>query len=525
MAKRKSKRKRKGVLGDHERKGKIFVPPIRAAMSDKFQAIRWVDNLLPEMIWIGLLLDSLSPRRAVEVAQNCAQETNRIVSPKKACSFAFVSEYHVINTDQAKIIRDALTDKGALDDLQSSLASLVCLYCECPLSILFDEPARERHQQGLDTSLNTLKRVVRKCLDRHSRDAMVVQATAMYLLVVTGKLKISRDSGLVRINDILEYPDTEESQKIGSLIRAGLNMPVLIQSTGFDWCSYFWQHGYEISVCEFPTTYRDSSEGSELPSFDELLEVAGRYKEELFQEVEGQWKLARLDLARPYKDEILGGLISRQARLAGAIAIDPSLWSFDIGRILLRCMVDTHITLVWLAKCGTEADFRQFIEYGLGQEKLLLEHMSSRLEELDTETPDLQNRIEAMRAWIDSQILTDLLPVNVGSWTRKSTRDMAEESDCLDIYNLSYTPLSSVVHGMWNTIGRMNLKFCINPLHRMHRVPALGEPPLYVAIPEHAAQVMDESFRAWEQAKSLTPLKSTSSERFREALEKLMPTS
>jgi hypothetical protein len=509
----------KQILADHKREGKVFLPPFLTEIG-KLSPVRWFDDILPEIVWIALLFDRFAERRAVEVTLKCAHETNRVIAPEKARSFAFISEYHGITADQAVKIKEALVKEGALDDLQSGLMSLVSLYAECPFTFLFDDRARERFNVDLESSLSLMKRVVQNCLDRRGRPAMLVQATAIYVMMAVGKLYIQKGSILENIEGIMGYPDTEESRKVASIVRATMNA-IKVEERTFDWCSYFWRHGYDISVCVFPKEDPLMAEvsGTE-DKLKELLQLTVQYREELIKEVQDRWIRIRINLSSPMKDEVLGGLIARQARLATAIAINPHLWSVDMARILLRCMVDTYITLVWLAQKGTERDFEEFVEYGLGQEKLLLEHLTARLDELDPNSAILRKEIEGMRSWINSQLMTDFLPVNVGSWTKKSVREMAEETDSLAIYNLSYTPFSSVVHGMWNAIAKINLKFCINPLHRLHRVPSLEEPPIYLEAVKHAAQIMEESFRAWELAKGVEPLESTAGDRLRRAIEK-----
>ena len=48
---------------------------------------------------------------------------------------------------------------------------------------------------------------------------------------------------------------------------------------------------------------------------------------------------------------------------------------------------------------------------------------------------------------------------------------MAEESDCLEIYNYVYQPLLSATHNVWNHVGKFNLKICQNSLHKYHFTP------------------------------------------------------
>lgn len=515
----KQKARRGQVLRDHQRIRKQFIPPFLATFPGKLGYVRWIDDLLPEVVWIALLLDSLPASRGVEVALRCAQETNRVVAPQKARSFAFISEYYAVTTAHTREILQGLSNSSVLDDLRSSLMPLVSLYGECPLGFLFDERARIQHRIDLETATERMKRAVRDCHNRRSRPAMLVQATALYLMMATGKMVIRKGMELEKIERILDYPDTEESKGLASLVRAALNACIPNEEGARGWCSCFWRHGYDISVCEFHEYEVGPRDEISKTKLREILEASQRYRTELFEEVRERWVRAPLDLARPIRGEVLGGLIARQARLATALAGDPNLWSVDIGRILLRCMVDTHITLTWLARKGNEEDYEHFVEHGLGQEKLLLEHLSLRLDEADGETATLREHIEGMREWINSQLLMDLLPVNVGAWTRKSPREMAEETNCLDIYNLSYSPLSSIVHGMWNTIARFNLQFCTNPLHRFHRVPRLHDTPVYMSTAEYAVEIMNESFRTWKHAIGVEPLESSASERFRKALE------
>lgn len=46
------------------------------------------------------------------------------------------------------------------------------------------------------------------------------------------------------------------------------------------------------------------------------------------------------------EQEMLGGLLARQVRLAAVISEEPVLWSVDLGRMMLRCIVGTHFSPV-----------------------------------------------------------------------------------------------------------------------------------------------------------------------------------
>ena len=64
------------------------------------------------------------------------------------------------------------------------------------------------------------------------------------------------------------------------------------------------------------------------------------------------------------------------------------MWTAHIAPVILRAMVDTHITLAWILKDPPERS-RRFIFYGLGQVKLDIEHRKSSLGDRE---PDPQEK-------------------------------------------------------------------------------------------------------------------------------------
>ena len=56
-----------------------------------------------------------------------------------------------------------------------------------------------------------------------------------------------------------------------------------------------------------------------------------------------------------------------------------------------------------------------------------------------------------------------------------SIRDMAEEAALKPVYTLNYQPLSSEAHGEWTSLRTQDLRVCVNPLHRFHRVARFSE--------------------------------------------------
>jgi hypothetical protein len=218
--------------------------------------------------------------------------------------------------------------------------------------------------------------------------------------------------------------------------------------------------------------------------------------EDAHAELDERWTRWELDLAHSEVHEVIGALIARQVTLAVQLAACPTMWNGHMAPIILRSMADVYISLAWVLRDPVDRA-RKFVLHGLGQAKLFLEHQKAALASKEVQ-PEDHLLVEASEQWINAQQFTFLTEVNFGSWSGITTRQMADEADCLDFYNYVYTPFSAASHSMWHHIGRYNLKTCTNPLHRYHNVPHipdLGPDPHYLYL---AAKYMQKAFSAFD---------------------------
>ena len=185
-----------------------------------------------------------------------------------------------------------------------------------------------------------------------------------------------------------------------------------------------------------------------------------------FKERMNKWSV---DLSQQHIHNVIGAIVARQVTLACQIAGSPNIWNDHSAPLFLRTMADTYITLAWLLRDPSDR-CRKFIHYGLGQQKLQLEHLKIQIASGELSS-NVSEQIELTENWINAQRATFLTDVDLGSWSGISTREMAQEVGCLDFYNFVYTPFSACTHSMWHHVGRFNLRYCRNPLHKHHAVP------------------------------------------------------
>lgn len=226
--------------------------------------------------------------------------------------------------------------------------------------------------------------------------------------------------------------------------------------------------------------------------FKILLE---EYATNIKLELRELWNDLDIDFSKKEQYEVIGGIMARQITLTTHLMSSSSLWTGDIAPLILRCLTDNYINLAWILKSPLERS-QKFILYGLGQEKLMMEHRKKQMESegLNPEEDDL---IKFSEAWINSQRYTFLTEVDVGSWSGLSTREMAQQSDCIDFYNYVYQPFSFAAHNMWNHIAKYNLKVSENILHRFLKFPVISDIEPHFDYFELAAKYTDKCFNLY----------------------------
>src|SRR3984885_8390074 len=212
------------------------------------------------------------------------------------------------------------------------------------------------------------------------------------------------------------------------------------------------------------------------------------------QELRVRCEAYQPDFQAPEVFNVVTALLARQATLAIEMASAPQLWNGHSAPLFLRAMTDVHITLAWIL-LDPKTRARQYIDHGLGQAVLELEHRKKQLESTPEHSKeDMSLMIKASESWINTQRWNFLVEVNVGAWSGKNTRQMAEEAGILDFYNYVYTPFSQCAHSTWFHVGRHNSGPSESPLSRQLWMPGIPDFPTDPWNLSLAAKYLDKSF-------------------------------
>jgi len=144
-----------------------------------------------------------------------------------------------------------------------------------------------------------------------------------------------------------------------------------------------------------------------------LPELIGAIENKIRHELKGRCEKYKPDFQAPEVFNVVTALLARQATLAIELASAPQLWNGHSAPLFFRAMTDVHITLSWIL-LDPRTRARQYIDHGLGQAVLALEHRRKEMERADGDSKEkLEKAISAEEAWVDSQKWNFLVDVNI----------------------------------------------------------------------------------------------------------------
>lgn len=235
-----------------------------------------------------------------------------------------------------------------------------------------------------------------------------------------------------------------------------------------------------------------------------LTEDYERYLRDSFDTL---WSQVKVEADKLEAYSAIGGLLARQVTLSLELARSPGTWNGHSAPLFLRAMTDLYIALAWILG-DLKVRAEQYIKHGLGEEKLLMELYKQKRDELEPgeQRCQMEKIVEIKENWINFQRREFFVEVNLGNWSPLNYRQMAEESECLDLYNFAYKPFSHVAHNMWPHVSVYNSRICSNPLHRNHLIPALNDAPIDADYLYRSIKYVDKAYRLFAEKLKLLGL-------------------
>lgn len=456
-AKRRNRSKsHSSTLDQHKKVGKKLLPPMLHMLPQgKLAFSSWVNNRLPELLWAALVISFMPRKEALKAFLEIAERLAVIV-----------------RTAQDDPVLD-LTHSG-LESFPAGIEEICVVLLASPNGraalrpiLMFESlPARDRwaHLLGEDLGDDDARHLVvavTKCLDHQSQESTDIRWLILMFKIGSGRAHFPADM----VKNLLRYveltPEMEEMRHIRPSIRAAeMAFRMMSPDEGdveSDWCRSFWKESLDRSDC--------------IP-MNKASESASRVDEDSLHR---DWFEKQAELVDRFLN--LQTTTDLDARLDAAFGI--ALFSGNVllevlhgrnrngisGRLLLRTLVECRITLAYLILKDDPEMWVRFRKFGVGQAKLAL----LKLDESADPPKFLSEESLAMIANEDSS--EEFVEVSLGHWCDADLRKMADAAGVKADYDAFYGWSSAFVHGSWAAVRDASLTTCLNPLHRLHRIP------------------------------------------------------
>ncbi len=446
-------------LSGHKRIKKELKPPF--SLVGSLMPCSWVDDRMPEMLWAVLVIGNVERTKALDFFRYVADHVHK----NQDCydvTLTGISKFPP--NGQREFIKILLSYS---DEIKMALRPLV-LFPSLPAievwkSILGQLESKEDWQK--------LAAGVSKTLWHQSEEATDCRWIKLLCLIVGGKMHFN--SSIEGIEDtlqgILGYPNYGDLRRIRPSIRAAEISFAVVS----DWAKSFWQYCFEKTAC--------------IPKEAVIDKREKRHKE--FEEAE-RARTYYFEEAKNIRNKLIDHLLttaktsaidSRHESAFGIVFFGISLFielifhrlSLSItSRGNLRMLVEACIIFKYLLKKEKKEPriWDDYRSYGSGQLKLLYLKLKESREpissiELD-ELSDLANEDQ----WVE------FITINLGHWDSTDLRTISEEVGLKSLYDRFYIYTSGHMHASWGAIRESVYQKCLNPLHRLHRVPTYGPP-------------------------------------------------
>lgn len=450
-------------LKSHKLEHGKLSPPLNRI--EKMRSSSWRDDHLPLMLW-AVLLAEVFPRNDFLVCLRSILET---------CAMWFCKDGPLAAADlpppeDGNINFTSVLDMQTLAQMPNDLfEEFVKIPLRHPLGyaalrpilLLKAVPAVDRWHAYLKTTpqeddWETMARAIAATLDHQSQRSTDIRWFKMMTPIIAGKMHFHQ-SMAEKLQEFFEYPNRGDQRSVRPSIRA--NEMTLRRTPVPSWVAAFWEECANRTSCVDPTDFDTERRGSTSLAMEAVSHTRDSVISRFFENLSGTEVNARLDSAF--------GLVLYSLAIAQEISIS-NMHEDIMGKLALRTLVESVITLNYLAHKDDKAVWSTWRVYGAGQAKLAF----LRIQGLTGDVPHFFEENELEQIANEDQ-WQEFLDIDIGHWDRTNLRTMAREASCMQLYENFYSWTSNFSHSHWGSVRDTNFISCHNPLHRLHRIPRL----------------------------------------------------
>lgn len=447
-------------LKKYRRVGKKLTPPL--ATFENMQTQSWINERLPEMLWVVLIRNHHSDSNSYAIFRNAL----RWLGEQRAVIGG------ATHTDIA----------GYADDLRTSFIQRIVMVAGTdalrPLLLLPGLPAANDWKKALsvesvpEKDWTHLADAVSRVMFHQSQEATDCRWVKLMGTILSGKVRFMKGQEDM-VESFNRYPDHGDQKSVRPQIRAMEMMDGLTEPK-YQWAKKFWDYCYENTAC-----IPEINEKSQAEIIRKQAEIS-RHKKHYHSVTPG----------------VRDALISHFFNTSKTSAVDSrheavfglTLYALDIfienillltsattnGRVSARIILEAYLILAYLVhkeKAG-ENLWDTYRDYGIGQVSLIERKYQER--GYVSAMVDLKK----MGIIANEDKWSEFVPINLGHWDVSNLRKISVAIGEKELYDKYYDYTSGYVHANWGAVREAAFQRCFNSLHRLHRVPGYGLPIL-----------------------------------------------
>lgn len=251
-------KKPRKILNDHKKVGSKFIPPLMGGVEGWKTTFFPVDiqkDIVPETIWIAYIIEELGFEEGTDLLYVFVNYIEEVYFEKSLKDFCSISNYEDLNYLQLQNLRNQIDHYYWYDEIRKCLKPFNEILPQNPLNRLFLEVPKKNVE-----NINRLKNILQKVDSKRNKLIVLALTSAFCVKNQMGKVLITKTINLPAPSVILEYPDSEESLRLASFVRAGsyssFKNPDIIK-TNSSWNKDFWNFTNSIEPLQITSIFKN----------------------------------------------------------------------------------------------------------------------------------------------------------------------------------------------------------------------------------------------------------------------------
>jgi hypothetical protein len=234
-----------GILTDHQKFKKKLITPLNQGIT--LTETKHSDDIIPEIFWIVILIWNLGLKETVEIITKLTKEIEKFKLDIELFNCCIISCYEKLNDEQKTKLQSSKELEKIWSMINEALIGFNYYFPNSPIKFLLKDSTISNL-----TFIDKLKWSLSNLFNRESIHSIYALAIVFYSQSCAGHLLISSKIERFDINEVLNYPHTEESKKVAAIIRASTKPMILnfLQNNDSLWNKNFWNISYKIEPCK-----------------------------------------------------------------------------------------------------------------------------------------------------------------------------------------------------------------------------------------------------------------------------------